>query len=165
MGSPIIVANSTPLILLEKIGRLDLLKHLYGEIAIPEAVYKEVILDYPANDKDFITDYTWIDIIKIQNNQAKILFATSLHEGEVETMMLAMELSADLCILDDLLARKYARNIGLNITGTLGILLAAKGKGFITDVKPEIDKLIQIGMYISSDLYTSILSSAKGNSN
>jgi len=57
-----------------------------------------------------------------------------------------MELPADLCVLDDLLARKYAKNMGLAITGTLGIILTAKNLGLIKTVKPLLDKLLDTGM-------------------
>lgn len=159
--SNIIISNSTPIILLHKIGQLGLLKRLYGEIYITEAVYKEVIID--ATDKissDFILQNKWINIVKIKDFNAKRMFATSLHEGEVETMILAMEMNAGLCILDDLLARKYARNFRLDITGTLGILVESKKKGYINEIKIHIDKLKEIGMYMDDKLYYLVLAKA-----
>ena len=157
MSNHIVIANSTPIILLQKIGQLELLNKLYSKIYIPEAVYKEVIIDGNKGD-DFISAASFIEVSKIQNIKAKKLFATSLHEGEVETIMLAMEMTADLCILDDLLARKYAKNAGLNITGTLGVLIAAKSKGYIKEVKPIMDRLIyDEGMFVDNDLYSSVL--------
>ena len=159
MGEPIVVANSTPIILLHKVGQLELLNSLYSRIYIPQAVYKEIV---DGNVKeDFISAHSFIDIVQIQNAETKRLFSPSLHEGETETIMLAMEMSADLCILDDLLARKYAKNAGFNITGTLGILLTAKNKGHIKAVKLIIDKLIAEGMYVDKELYLSVLDIAK----
>ena len=162
MSNPVVISNSTPIILLQKIGQLDLLEKLYSKIYIPEAVYREVIIDgfEKINKNDFIAKYKWIEIEKIKNVEAKKMFTTSLHDGEVETMILAMEKTADLCILDDLLARKYARKFNLNITGTLGILIAAKNEQYIKEVKPLINKLIDVGMFIGDNLFNTIMSMA-----
>ena len=161
MNESIIISNSTPIILLHKIGQLDLLQKLYGKIYIADAVYKEVIID-GANmaGQDFIKQNKWIEIINIEDINAKKMFITSLHDGEVETIILAMEMNADLCVLDDLLARKHAKNFGLQITGTLGILIEAKNKSYVKEVKPILEKLKEIGMYIDSELYSTILLNA-----
>ena len=163
MGEHIVVANSTPIILLEKVGQLDLLKQMYSRVLIPEAVYVEVITDgeLRRGGHDFITGNHWIDIAQVKNNEARMLFSTNLHEGEVETILLAIERSADLCILDDLMARKYAQNAGLVITGTLGVIIAAKNKGWIDTVKPIMDRLLDVGMYIGNELYSTVLSAVK----
>lgn len=161
----IVVANSTPLILLEKIGYIDLLKKLYSKIYIAEAVYQEVIVDGSnrTDGRDFVSQNDWIEIAKIRNIEAKTMFTTSLHSGEVETMILAMELPANLCILDDLLARKYAKSFNLDITGTLGVVVASKNKGYIKEARPLLDKLLNIGMYISNSLYSNTLSLVNEN--
>lgn len=98
--------------------------------------------------------------MQVHDLNAKKLFKTNLHDGEVETIILCLEVSANLCILDDLLARKYARNIGLNITGTLGVLVYAKNSGVIKQIKPLMDKLLSVGMFIDKGLYAKILSLA-----
>jgi len=162
VDSPVIVVNSTPIILLQKIGHLGLLQKLYDKIFIAQAVYREIVID--ENDKvterDFLLINNWVEVIKIQNIDAKKMFVTSLHAGEVETIILAMEKSANLCICDDLLARKYAKRFDLNVTGTLGVLIAAKKKNYINSVKPLLDKLVSIGMYVSEELYNTALSLA-----
>ena len=128
MDSPVVVVNSTPIIFLHNIGHLDLLQKLYGKVFIADAVHKEVIIDSTNinSSYDFISMCDWIDVIKIKNDSARKTFISSLHIGEVETMILAMEKSADLCVLDDLLARKHAKRLNLNVIGTLGIFIAAK---------------------------------------
>ena len=98
-----------------------------------------------------------IEIIPIKNEEARRFFATSLHKGEVEVMILAKEIGADLCIIDDLLARKYAKFYGLKITGTMGVLLKAKQLKLITEVKPIMDELIASGIYIDNNLYNKVL--------
>lgn len=154
-----VISNSTPLILLQKIGYLKILKSLYSKIYIPQAVYNEVIVaraDVIKND--FISENSWIEVVKVKDIQSKKLFKVNLHEGEVETIILCLEISANLCILDDLLARKYAKHIGIDVTGTLGVLVYAKNSGLISQVKPLLDKLLYVGMFIDKDLYSRILS-------
>jgi len=160
MDSPVVVVNSTPVIFLHNIGHLDLLQKLYGKVLIATAVHKEVIIDNTDDNYDFISKCDWIEVIKIKNDNARKTFITSLHIGEVETMILAMEMSADLCVLDDLLARKHAKRLNLNVIGTLGILIAAKKLNHIDAVKPLINQLRSFGMYISDSLYDSVLSLA-----
>lgn len=88
-----VIANSTPLIALNKIDKLNLLQHLYKQIIIPYAVYEEVILESNQKDiEDFIKASGFIKIMKIKNEEAKKIFVTSLHKGEVEVMILAKEL-------------------------------------------------------------------------
>lgn len=157
-----IIANSTPLIALSKIGKLSLLKLIYKEIIIPYAVYEEVAIESKIKDSsDFIVDSGFIKIMKIRNEEAKKLFITSLHKGEVEVMILAKEIGADLCIIDDLLARRYAKYYNLNITGTIGVILKAKELGFITDIRSILNDLIDSGIYIDRKLYNNVLQIAK----
>lgn len=163
MNKPVVISNSTPIILLQKIGQLDLLRQLYSKICIANAVYQEVIIDgaEKTGQGDFISKYDWIEIAEIKNIEAKTMFTTSLHDGEVETMILSMEKSADLCIIDDLLARKYAKRFNLNIIGTLGLLVTAKKRGFVKEVKPLINQLIEAGMFVGDDLYNAVISMAE----
>ncbi|MCL2662746.1 MAG: DUF3368 domain-containing protein [Oscillospiraceae bacterium] len=165
MDKPLVVVNSTPLILLSNIGHLDLLKKLYNKVFIAEAVYHEVTEGGTDKRKnvDFISQNKWIEVTKIQNDNARKTFVTSLHIGEVETMILAMEKSADLCILDDLLARKHAKRLNIKIVGTLGVLIAAKKMKHINEIKPFLDQLISNGMFISNSLYSIALSTADEN--
>lgn len=155
MGNRIVVSNSSPIILLHKIGQLNLLKNLYGKIYIPRAVYTEVCVE-----QNILASFKWINVIDIQNVGVKSFFKTNLHDGEIEVIILATEMSADLLILDDLLARKYAQHIGLEITGTIGVLLALKNMNIIEEVKPIMKQLLSIGMHIDKGLYDEVLASA-----
>ena len=156
-GSPmneyVVVSNATPIIFFQNIGYLYLLKSLYGKIHIPKAVYDEIMVDH-----DFLSAIDWIKVVGIRNIDAKHLFRTGLHAGEVEAIILSTEMSADLLILDDLLARKHAKLMGISITGTLGVLITLKNKDIIQSIKPFIKQLIAVGMYIDDKLYAKALS-------
>jgi predicted nucleic acid-binding protein len=73
----------------------------------------------------------------------------SLGSGESQTVSLALELKADLVILDDRPARRLAFGLGLPVVGTVGILLRAKQTGFITAVRPLLENLLEVGFRLS----------------
>ena len=157
-----IIVNSTPIIALSAIDELHLLKDLYGEVIIPKAVFNEVVLK--GNNRagsNFTIKYDFINIQTITNENAKRYFETSLHEGEVEVMILAQEITADICIIDDYLARRYAKHLGLSITGTIGVLIKAKEKGLLKEITPLLNALISNGIYIDNKLFDTVVKLAK----
>ena len=149
----VVIVNSTPIIALLDIGQIDILKALYDEIIIPEAVRDEVT----AKDEHALDNYTWIKVHAIKNIAAKDTFISSLHDGEVEVMILAKEINSDLVILDDSLARRHAKHQGLTITGTVGVILRAKHNGIIDSVKPLLDGLVNSDFYISESVIDEVL--------
>ena len=80
-----------------------------------------------------------------------------LDRGEAEVITLAHELNASLVIIDERLARKYARRVGLRLTGTLGVLLKAKQQGFVPVIEPLIDRLQQHGIRLADSIVTEVL--------
>ena len=152
-----VIVNTTPIIALADIGYLNLLKELYGEILIPEAVLSEIISE-PAHT--LVKQSDWIKVKKAPIQSQKNSFSTRLHAGEIEVITLAQECSADLLILDDNMAKKTAKYLGLTGTGTMGVLLRAKREGHIEKVKPIVDRLIADGLFISSTVKEYVLSQA-----
>ena len=152
-----VVVNSTPIIALNSICRLDLLEKLYSKVYIPYAVYEEVCVDgSDVIDEASLISFSNFTIEQVSNEEAKKYFKTSLHKGEVETMILTSELNADLCIIDDQVARNYAKFLGLTVTGTLGVLVKGKEHGLVNKITPLMDRFIHNGIYISDKLYTDI---------
>jgi len=149
------VVNSTPLISLHDIGMLDILSKMYNNVYIPYGVYEEICVDGDIQ-KDTLLSFSNFSITQIANENAKRYFKTALHKGEVEVMILADELKSDVCIIDDRLARKYAKHLGLKLTGTCGLLVKAKERGYLELVTPLMDKMIQNEIFISSTLYEHI---------
>ena len=147
-----IIVNSTPLIALCKVKQLEILKKLYGEITIPNAVFDEVSRK---NDtvKRMIKEAQWIQIESVPDNSNKRMYQAKLHEGEVEVMILAQEYMEDhLVVIDDDAARKTAEFLGLTLTGTMGILIKAKQQGIIDAVMPIVNKMEDNGIYLSDKL-------------
>lgn len=157
-----VISNSSPLIALSRIGRLDLLLQLYGEITVPEGVAQEVINNgagQPGAEEVCMAD--WIITAQVGNQQFVGSLRRDLGKGEAEAITLAVDLKADLLILDDLLARQVAETLGLNVVGTVGVLVEARQKGMLSEIKPCLDDLIDLaGFRISGELYSRVLEEA-----
>jgi len=142
----VIVADTSCLILLDKIGHINLLKSVFGKITITQSVANEF------NDR-------LPEFIEIRNprdkNYQKIL-ESSLGVGEASAMALAMEQDDCLLIIDDFKGRRQAKSLGLNCTGTLGILVVAKERGIIKSVKEVIDEIRKTNFRISKSLLSEV---------
>jgi uncharacterized protein len=151
-----IVSNTTPIISLLKIGKLQILKDLYGKVSIPQEVYNEV---EAGKNKEFYADLSkieWIEIEEIQNAKSLSYFL-DLDKGEAAAIILATEAEADLIILDETLGRFHARHAGLKVTGTVGILIKAKKSGYITELKPLLLELRSKSVWLSDSFIEEIL--------
>ena len=148
-----VVVNTTPLIALSHVGQLDILKKLYGEIMIPEAVYRELSVKTESICKKAVDrSLEWIRVENINNQMAKAMYKTQLHDGEVEVMILSKEMAADVVIIDDANAKKHAKYLGLPVTGTLGVLIKAKQDGYINELRPILNQMVENSIYISQSL-------------
>lgn len=156
----IVVANSSPLISLSGIGALDLLRAVFNNIIVAQAVYDEVVLAGAGRvGSAEVASAGWIQRQTVTNTAAvKFIVNTSkLRQGESETLVLAQELKAHRAIIDERPARRYAHSLGVTVIGTLGVLLIAKAQGDIAAVKPLLDQLAAFGMRLDKSLYREIL--------
>jgi len=154
-----VVSNTTPILSLLKIGKLEILHELYGKIYVPQAVYQEIEV---GKEKDYyinIKNYNWIEIIQIQSLSTRP-YLFDLDDGEAETIILAQELSADLVIIDENIGRRYAAQLNIPITGTIGILLKAKEQGIITSIAPLLQELRKKSSWINDTLFHKAISLA-----
>jgi hypothetical protein len=137
-----VVCNAGPLITLAKISRLHLLRDLFGQITIPQAVYDEVVLRGSGRVGALeIRDAAWILVRSAGDRLSITLLREELGLGESEAIVLAQEINASWLLLDDALARRKANRIGIPVVGTLGVLLMAKDTGLISAVRPALDDL------------------------
>lgn len=156
-----VIVNSTPLIVLCNVGKLEILRALYTEITIPEAVFAEVTKKEDSACQIVKKSLDWIRVERILSPSDKKMYQAKLHDGEVEVMILAQEgVRADLVILDDNAAKKTAKYLGLTVTGTLGILLKAKKAGIIPAIAPVLEEVKKNGFYISGTVERMVLSEA-----
>lgn len=158
----IVVSDTSAITNLAAVGHLNLLQQLYGNIIIPQAVYNEMAgLGYTVPGTIEVQTLAWIQIRQVINRTLVTELQTELDEGESEAIALAIELIADRLLIDDYAGRIAASRFGLNLTGILGVLLVAKRRELIPNVKSVMDDLIaQAGFRISSKLYADVLQAA-----
>ncbi|MCM1173054.1 MAG: DUF3368 domain-containing protein [Clostridium sp.] len=158
----IIISDTTPLISLLKIGRLELLHHLFGEIQIPYAVYRELT----SNDKFKreaieILQSEYIQKVDVEDKKSVALLrrATGLDEGESEAIILSDEMKADILLMDELKGRQVAKQMGLRIMGTVGILMTAFEEKLLSadEIKQCINVMKNNGRHISEQLYEQLM--------
>ena len=149
-----IVANAGPLIALARIGHFHLLHLLYNGLRIPTAVKDEVITFGKARPGAVeLETAQWIQVVDVTNQTAIELLRERLDRGESEAIVLAIELEADLLLIDEARGRRIAQAQGLNHIGTLGILVQARQNGIIAAVTPLLDDLIESGFRMNEALY------------
>jgi predicted nucleic acid-binding protein len=146
-----IVCDSSTIIALERINHLWLLENLAEEILIPHAVSKEIKTKRGINLPSCFKVEEAKNKLYIKQNRK------NLHIGEVEAIALAKEIKADLIILDDRKARRFAEKEGLKVSGLLAMIIMAKEKGIIKNVKPVVDDLKKQNFFVGKDLYDEIL--------
>ncbi len=151
-----VVSDSTVIIALAQVCRLDLLEKLFGEIFIPEAVWHETTIGgKPGSEK--IRAANFIHVRKVRNKGLAFLLREFVDEGEAEAIALALEANADLLLVDDRDARNLAKKLGLEVMGTLGVIALAKYNGLILEAKPIIDELVEKGFWISKRILEEFL--------
>ena len=130
------------MILLDKIGELTLLNRLFGQITITQEIANEFKNELP----------DWFKIENPTNKTYQKILEASLDKGEASAISYAIEQDDCLLIIDDFKGRKYAEQLGLKITGTLGVIIDAKLNGHIKSVKPLLDKIKRTDFRLTTDL-------------
>jgi uncharacterized protein len=156
----ILVCNTGPLIALAKIHRLSLLQHLGLErILIPPLVQKELWGKIgPESSAIESALNSFIQVAKLQEIDQRLEYATvDLDQGEKEAVLLAASLQEAVALLiDDQAGRKVARELGLQVLGTAGVLLLAKRRGAVESVIPMIDEIRRQGYWLSDALVAQV---------
>lgn len=153
----ITIVNTSPIFYLHRLGLLEILNRLYGDITIPEAVRNELEKGYiQGEDVPELENYPWIQIMNVAMPEYLNLIA-DLGLGESEVLAIATNHPTALVILDDKLARRIAEMQEFRLTGTAGVLLRSKEKGLIPALKPVIEKLLSLSFRLKPDLVKTIL--------
>lgn len=155
----IIVSDTSVLVNLAQLNQLDILPTLYGEVIIPAAVWEEVVvLGAGKVGAQEIAQAKWVTRETPTNTTFIDSLRQTLDDGEAQGIALALELDADLLLIDERLGRMTARYFDLEIIGLLGILIQAKQDGLIDQIKPLVDQLrFEIGFRVSTQLYQEVL--------
>lgn len=161
-GCMIVVSDTTPLISLMKIGRLNLIEQLFGEVQIPEAVYAELVSNSEyEKEAQQIQKSSFIKRVVIEDGKAVDLLrkATGLDIGESEAIVLSDFCRADLLLMDEVKGRQVAKQMGLHLMGTVGMLRTAYEEKLLS--YKEIEECIEVlranGRHISDRLFRQLL--------
>ena len=144
----------TPLISLMKTGPLDLVEQLFGEIQIPEAVFHELI-------SNMIQESAFIKKVMVEDVKAVELLcrSTGLDLGESEAIVLSDSNGAKLLLMDEARGHKVAKQMGIQLMSTIGMLLVAYKEDRLTkeEILECLEALRHSGRHISSKLYEQLL--------
>ena len=157
-----VVSNTSPLCNLAIIGRLSLLKDRYTTVTIPVAVHRELeALSHPLGRSQIQRALVdgWIVIAEPTLNPA--VGSLHLDPGEMEAIQLALNLSADMLLIDERRGRQEARKLHIPVSGILGELLHAKGTGCLASVRVELTRLKdEAGFFLSDEMQMFVLTQA-----
>ena len=131
----LVVSDTTPIISLMKDNRLGLLKDLFNEIVIPEAVYNELTSNMKfAREAETISRCDFIRTVSLDDRKVIDVFqkVTGLDLGESEAIIYSDENAADILLMDEVKGRQVAKRMNIRVIGTLGILQLANAKGLMT---------------------------------
>lgn len=150
-----VVANASPLIGLGGIDRLDVLKDLWGEVLIPEAVHREVVIEgagRPGASGVALACGSWMRRVGVGDRQEVAALQAVLDEGEAEVIVLGQERTAALLLLDNREPRLFAKSLGLPVMGTLGVLKLAWLRGLVSNPVREARALRRNGFWLDDRL-------------
>jgi len=151
-----VVSDSSPLIALSSVDRLDLMQLIFDTVIIPVSVRDEV-MGTAAKIAGELPSF-----IRVKPIAAELpvrFLKLNLHAGESEAIALALERNIQGIILDDKQAREIAAELGLKVIGTLGVLILAKRKGFLSDVRPVMAQIIErVNFRIAPSVLNRVLS-------
>lgn len=138
-------ADASPLFGLAQIGRLALLPDLFDAVLVPPAVGRETALP--------VGRQPWLVERPLARPIPPRVRTPSLGAGETEAIALALEAGVSAILVDERAGRRLAAAVGLDVVGTVGILLRAKERGHLVSVRPDLDALLGSGFFISTSLY------------
>lgn len=121
---------------------MDLLKKVYGSVF--------TTLDIADEFGDSLPE--WMEVLSVKDPFTQQLLELQIDKGESSAIALALEMPGSTVILDDFKARKIAIKLGIQVTGTLGVIIRAKQKGVLSSIKPFLEKLKQTNFRLSSEL-------------
>jgi predicted nucleic acid-binding protein len=146
-----IISDTSCFIILSKIGELDLLKKIYGQIVTTSDIVEEFGETLP----------DWVIIENVSDKSRQRILELQIDRGESSAIALALEIPKSTLILDDFKARKIAEQLGISFTGTIGVIIKAKLNGIIPSIKPYLEKIKETNFRISAEIELQALKEAK----
>ncbi|HEY8034513.1 MAG TPA: DUF3368 domain-containing protein [Methylobacter sp.] len=157
----ILVADCSALIALSVCDSLGLLEHLFDSVVVPETVYNEATR--PDKKEAQALKIFLQGKVRQVDLQAYVFLDAFADAGETEAMLLYKQILADKLLIDDRRGRKVAKINHISTIGSLGVLLAAKEKGFITEISPLLRQIENSDIHLSTKLIATVLELAGEN--
>ncbi len=151
------VSNTSPLIVLSKLGYIDMLPEIFEKIYIPSGVRREISEKEDDVQKvvEVLIKRGFIEVKEVENRFLVQMLNAELGIGESEVIALGKEVKSDFVLLDDLKARQLARSLKMNVMGTLAIIRAFVKRGMVKESPDEIyTRLRSIDFWISRELFS-----------
>ena len=153
-----VVSNTSPLLNLALIDRLDLLQSQFSGLEVPEQVWEEIQAGERGTDAlESLRNEGFLNIVPVPEDELFRELREDIDKGEAAALRYALEENADLVLLDEKEARNVARRHEIPRTGVVGILLKGANEGDVDDLAEELDALQDAGFWISDALYEDIL--------
>lgn len=152
------IVNASPLILLTKVGRIDLLNAEGVEVVVPSPVLHEVSRLDPSDPVvRAIVDACWSIVMPPASVPAS-LSRWKLDQGEESVLAVALQNPGCEVVIDDLAGRRCAAAHGIPLLGTVGVVILAKRIGKIVEARPVIEELRRVGLYVRDEVIAGALS-------
>lgn len=161
--SDLIVVNASPLLALDACSQIGVLRSLYARIVVPDEVDKELSVGKTQSllPGGLTAEHrAWIEVLPL-SSPPKASLTARLDPGEASVIALALELGASLVLIDERSGWREAQSEGLTPVGSVGIILLAKKKGLITEVKPHLYEMRAKGIYLSRRVINDAIVQAK----
>jgi len=157
----LVVSNTSPILNLAIIDRLSLIREQFTTVIIPKGVLEELRVgeNLPGSKKILeALDAKWLQVEEVQDSAMLRILKRELDSGEAEAITLALETRAQWVLLDESEARRIAKDLGLKVTGVLGILLRACRQKRIPSLRTEMERLREkVGFFIADHLIEDLL--------
>lgn len=149
-----VVADTSVILVLAKIGLLHLLRDLHGQVVIPVSVVAEALDDAYAESTENrgIRDAIGAGWLTVEGDPDADTQFAALGRGERAVIALALATSASLVLIDDWDARRVAASVGLRVSGTVAVLAVAKRDGRIGTTVRLAERLREVGFRVSDDV-------------
>lgn len=154
----VVICDSSALINLAFINQLHLLREMFGGVLIPPGVYHEVVHRGEGRvGSEAVQGASYIHVVQLRSPGHVEAYIDPLSQTDAEVIVLAQEQDADLLITRDRRLRRRARQEGLIAITTFTLLIDAKEKDLIHEVKPFLDEMREKGVPIRAGVYQEIL--------
>ena len=148
----VVVSDTSPIRALDFLDRLPILETLFGRVLIPPAVRDELTTPLPRFDAVDLSRYDFVEVRAPQDENRVQEFLQDLDRGESEALVLVLETGAKLLLIDELRGRRTAAQHGIAVLGALGVLVRAKARGLMPEIRPLIEKLDELEFFMSEQL-------------